>query len=65
VQEALGVDSNHMIASHFVLSNYGNLSGSSNLIVLDHVRKLDTPRRHIVGISFGPGIGVELILFRA
>jgi len=59
-----------MAPSWYVMENYGNLSGSSNLVVLDHWRKMPKDvkveaRRHVVCMSFGPGIGMELILLKA
>ena len=54
-----------------LLVRYGNLSGSSNLVVLDHVRRLAAAgapgveeREYCVGISFGPGVGIETVLMR-
>ena len=75
VQKSLGLKLEQLFASWFVMKNYGNLSGSSNLVVLDHIRRLIkstddhicvptdfSQYSHIVGLSFGPGLGVECVL---
>jgi alkylresorcinol/alkylpyrone synthase len=71
VEDALGVDPKRLASSWYIMGKYGNLSGSSNLVVLDHWRKLPSlsidgdSREHVVCMSFGPGIGMELLLLRA
>lgn len=49
----------------------GNLSGASNLVVLDRVRRMAgsgqgiyAAKRHCICISMGPGVGIETILLR-
>lgn len=37
---ALGVEPETLGASWHVMQRHGNLSGSSNLVVLDHLRRL-------------------------
>jgi len=70
VSEGLGVSKERMASSWYCMKKWGNLSGSSNLVVLDQWRKLPSsvasdPRKHVVCMSFGPGVGMELILLRA
>jgi len=70
VAEGLGVKKERMASSWYCMKKWGNLSGSSNLVVLDNWRKLpkeveSDPRRHVVCMSFGPGVGMELILLKA
>jgi chalcone synthase len=77
IQQSLGLRREQLFATWFVMENYGNLSGSSNLVVLDHIKYLTqstdydicTPNNlsqysHIVGLSFGPGLGVECVLLQ-
>jgi predicted naringenin-chalcone synthase len=48
-----------------VMRNYGNLSGSSNLVVLDHNRRREinpVQRSFSLCLSFGPGVGMEALL---
>jgi alkylresorcinol/alkylpyrone synthase len=70
VQEGLKTTKERMASSWYCMQKWGNLSGSSNLVVLDNWRKLpkevaSDPRRHVVCMSFGPGVGMELVLLRA
>jgi len=70
VAEGLGVSKERMAPSWYCMKRWGNLSGSSNLVVLDHWRKLPSdvacePKKHVVCMSFGPGVGMELLLLRA
>jgi alkylresorcinol/alkylpyrone synthase len=70
VQEGLQTTKERMASSWYCMKKWGNLSGSSNLVVLDNWRKLpkeieSDPRRHVVCMSFGPGVGMEFVLLRA
>jgi len=73
VQDGLKVGPERLASSWYCMKKYGNLSGSSNLVVLDHWRKLGElapelvrdSREYVVCMSFGPGIGMELVLLRA
>ena len=58
-------------ASWEVMEAQGNLSGASNLVVLDRVRRMAgsgqgiyAAKRHCICISMGPGVGIETILLR-
>lgn len=79
VQDCLGLKDEQVCASWYVMRKYGNLSGSSNLVVLEHFHRwrqsLIKPSyegvmfpddfmkyQFVVGLSFGPGIGVECVL---
>ncbi|KAJ3148137.1 hypothetical protein HK101_002179 [Irineochytrium annulatum] len=73
VSESLNVSPRRMGASWWVMQKYGNLSGSSNLVVLDHMGKLQSFKhgeheneisQYCVCISFGPGVGMETVLLR-
>jgi predicted naringenin-chalcone synthase len=71
VAEGLGLDSKaRMASSWYCMKKWGNLSGSSNLVVLDQWRKLPPTaggelKEYTVAMSFGPGVGMELVLLRA
>jgi len=61
IRDALHLDDDQLIASNYIMKKYGNLSGSSNLIVLNE--NIPT-REYTLGISMGPGICVQCILLR-
>lgn len=80
IQECLNLKKEQLFGSWYVMINYGNLSGSSNLVVLEHIlrhRQISLADKahdicfpsdlskysYIVGLSFGPGLGVECVLF--
>jgi len=76
VAESLSISKNRMASSWYCMKKWGNLSGSSNLVVLDQWRKLPPKaegdvnyiqpesKKHVVCMSFGPGVGMELLLLR-
>lgn len=76
VAESLSISKNRMASSWYCMKKWGNLSGSSNLVVLDQWRKLPAKtegdvnyiqpesKKHVVCMSFGPGVGMELLLLR-
>ncbi|CAF1045582.1 unnamed protein product [Adineta steineri] len=81
IEKCLSLDEEQLCASWYVMINYGNLSGSSNLVVLEHFcrwkyssikptcKNIIFPKdfnqyKYIVGLSFGPGIAVECVLFQ-
>ena len=80
IQQCLALKDEQVCASWFVMKYCGNLSGSSNLVVVEHFYRWrssssqltcsdvvfpdDFSRyQYIIGLSFGPGIGVECVLF--
>jgi len=70
VKEGLNTTDERMAASWYTMKKWGNLSGSSNLVVLDQWRKLpptikSDPKPYVVCMSFGPGVGMELVLLKA
>lgn len=81
VQECLKLENEQLFGTWLAMKKYGNLSGSSNLVVLDHIMRFQKLQNeesdsdtsfpsdfskytHIIGLSFGPGIGVECVLFK-
>ncbi|CAF0974715.1 unnamed protein product [Rotaria sordida] len=80
IQQCLDLQPEQVCASWYVMINYGNLSGSSNLVVVEHFRRWKysstkpicksivfpedfNKYKYIIGLSFGPGIAVECVLF--
>lgn len=80
VEKCLELKSEQLFATWFVMKNYGNLSGSSNLVVLEYLlsyRNSAFPNKmpgicypsdlskyfYVIGLSFGPGLGVECVIF--
>ncbi|CAF1323529.1 unnamed protein product [Didymodactylos carnosus] len=83
IQQCLELKEEQLCASWYVMKNYGNLSGSSNLVVMHHIERMHNctfnqsiltdeivmPKdfsiyTYVVGLSFGPGIAVECVLFQ-
>jgi len=76
VAESLSISKGRMASSWYCMKKWGNLSGSSNLVVLDQWRKLPAKtegdvnyivpesKKHVVCMSFGPGVGMELLLLK-
>lgn len=83
IGKCLNLKDEQLCASWFVMINYGNLSGSSNLVVLQHFHKWKysniKPKsnnnniifpndfniyKYVIGLSFGPGIALECVLFK-
>lgn len=56
-------DEEHMKSSWRVMKAHGNLSGSSNMSVLDDQNKRGG-RDWVIGLSMGPGIAIESVLLR-
>ena len=67
VSSALNIKEEQISSSWYVMQRHGNLSGSSNLVVLDHVvreKKFQCGKKFCIGISFGPGVSVQTVLMR-
>ncbi|CAF1406486.1 unnamed protein product [Adineta steineri] len=81
VEKCLDLKPEQLFGTWFAMKKYGNLSGSSNLVVLEHIVRLREANimeesydicfpadfskySHIVGLSFGPGLGVECVLMK-
>ncbi|MCX6995655.1 MAG: hypothetical protein NTV49_00875 [Kiritimatiellaeota bacterium] len=66
VASALGLDPEALTVSRTVLSDYGNLSSATLFFVLDAIRRAPAavPGENICALAFGPGLTVELGLFR-
>ncbi|CAE7267141.1 stlA [Symbiodinium sp. CCMP2592] len=68
VAQAADVYKDQMEASWAVMKEHGNLSGASNLAVLDyHLRRVESrqpPRRFVIGLAMGPGPCLEGVLMK-
>ncbi len=72
VASSLGVSKQNMLSSWEVMNNNGNLSGASNLCVLNHHNELRTKNQGdelstsgwAVALSMGPGVCLEGVLLR-
>jgi predicted naringenin-chalcone synthase len=80
IQQCLNLQPEQLFGTWYVMRNYGNLSGSSNLVVLEHIMRhqqlatLDKVQGvcfpsdfskylYVVGLAFGPGLGIECVIF--
>eukprot|EP01116_Phalansterium_solitarium_P018371 TRINITY_DN4842_c0_g1_i1.p1 TRINITY_DN4842_c0_g1~~TRINITY_DN4842_c0_g1_i1.p1 ORF type:complete len:383 (+),score=76.68 TRINITY_DN4842_c0_g1_i1:203-1351(+) len=64
VQAVFDVPIERLASSWHIMKTYGNLSGSSNIAVVDHARRSGEPIEWAVCAAFGPGISVECVLLR-
>ena len=65
VAQAAGVSEDQMEASWAVMKAHGNLSGASNLAVLDyHHRHVEGCRNWVIALAMGPGICMEGLLLK-
>lgn len=84
IKQCLNLKDEQLCASWYVMINYGNLSGTSNLVVVEHFYRwkysaikplnhnqtyIQFPQdfdkyKYIIGLSFGPGIAIECVLFQ-
>ncbi|KAL3688271.1 hypothetical protein R1sor_014580 [Riccia sorocarpa] len=64
VEEQLKLNPEKMSASRYVLVNYGNISASSVLYVLDEIRRRPAKEEWGAALAFGPGVTFEGVLLR-
>lgn len=63
VAQASGVSDEALASSYAVMTRHGNLSGASNMAVLDHHnRSCEVVDKWVLCISMGPGVCIEGIL---
>ncbi len=62
VEEQLGLPADALAASRGVLSEYGNCSSPTVLLVLDALRRRPQPPRNVVMLAFGPGLTLYVTL---
>lgn len=64
VQKLLSLTPHHLRASYDVYKNHGNSSGATIFSVLNRLREMGDGREHVVACAFGPGVAVEMAIFR-
>ncbi|TLD34322.1 hypothetical protein PspLS_00339 [Pyricularia sp. CBS 133598] len=64
VQTTLNLTDDQLRATKQIYRTRGNSSSSAVLAVLDLLRGMGTGRDHVVAASFGPGVAIEMALFR-
>jgi type III polyketide synthase len=64
VQQAMGLTEQHLRASYEVYMNHGNSSSATIFSVLSKLLKSGEGNDHVVGVAFGPGIAVEMVVFK-
>jgi predicted naringenin-chalcone synthase len=62
VEEKLELAPDALAASRAVLSEYGNCSSPTVLLVLDALRRRARPPRHVILLAFGPGLTLYVTL---
>ncbi len=65
VESGLGLGPDDLAASRSVLRDYGNMSSATILFVLEALLRDAKPGARGCGMSFGPGLSAETMLFRA
>jgi type III polyketide synthase len=64
VQESMGLSDAQLSATKHIYKTRGNSSSPTALIVLDTLRKAEGGKDHIVAVSFGPGMAIEMAFLR-
>lgn len=64
VQQAMGLTEEHLRASYEVYISHGNSSSATIFSVLSKLLKGGEGNDHVVGVAFGPGIAVEMVVFK-
>ena len=64
VEQAMGLTPEHLRASYEVYMNHGNSSSATIFSVLSQLLKGGDGNEHVVGVAFGPGIAVEMVVFK-
>lgn len=64
VQTTLNLTDHQLRATKQIYRTRGNSSSSAVLAVLDLLRGMGKGRDHIVAASFGPGVAIEMAIFR-
>ncbi|KAF8748009.1 hypothetical protein HU200_013077 [Digitaria exilis] len=72
IEEVLGLDDGKLAASRHVLSEFGNMSGTTVIFVLDELRRRRVVKKEGealpewgVMMAFGPGITIETLVLHA
>jgi type III polyketide synthase len=63
-QQAMKLTDDHIRASLYVYTKFGNSSSPTVLVVLDELRRMGKGRDDVVATSFGPGLIIEMFRMR-
>lgn len=63
VEKAMKLSPEHLRASYEVYISHGNSSSATAFSVLSRLMEGETTE-HIIGCAFGPGIAVEMVVFK-
>ncbi|KAI9820035.1 MAG: hypothetical protein M1827_006606 [Pycnora praestabilis] len=64
VQAAMNLTEDHLRASYDVYINHGNSSSATIFSILKRLREMGEGKEYVVALAFGPGIAVEMMIFR-
>lgn len=64
VEKVMGLTPEHLRASYEVYMNHGNSSSATIFSVMNCLMNDTNGRSHIVGCAFGPGIAIEMMMFK-
>ena len=64
VQQAMGLKESQLQASFEIYVSHGNSSSATIFSVLDRLLKNGVVNEHVLGCAFGPGIAVEMMVFK-
>ena len=60
----MNLSDDQLRASNEIYRTRGNSSSPSVLIVLEKLREMGSGRENVVAAAFGPGLAVEMAMFR-
>ncbi|KAL8941663.1 MAG: hypothetical protein Q9211_001725 [Gyalolechia sp. 1 TL-2023] len=63
-QQAMQLSKGHLQASYDIYRTHGNSSSPAVLTVLDALRKMGEGRDNVVATAFGPGLAIEMAMFK-
>lgn len=64
VEQALNLTPEHLRASYEIYMQHGNSSSATIFSVLHRLLEMGNGNEHIVACAFGPGIAVEMMIFK-
>lgn len=64
VQDVMKLTPEHLRASYEIYINHGNSSSATIFSVLDRLLKSGGGTDYVIGCAFGPGISVEMMVFK-
>lgn len=63
-EQSMQLSRDQLQASYEIYKTHGNSSSPTVLIVLDKVRKMGEGRDNVVATAFGPGLAIEMAMFK-